>query len=70
MGKTEDVKDTSGAYVSLVKKGDTVKDDSTLTTFSQINTNSDKDGFDPYLNNWCELTMFVKGSEKKTPTSH
>lgn len=63
--KTEDVKDTSGAYVSLVKKGDTVKDDSTLTTFSQINTNSDKDGFDPYLNNWCELTMFVKGSEKE-----
>lgn len=63
--KTEDVKDTSGAYVSLVKKGDTVKNDSTLTTFSQINTNSDKDGFDPYLNNWCELTMFVKGSEKE-----
>lgn len=63
--KTESVKDTSGAYVSLVKKGDTVKDDSTLTTFSQINTNSDKDGFDPYLNNWCELTMFVKGSEKE-----
>ncbi len=63
--KTEGVKDTSGAYVSLVKKGDTVKDDSTLTTFSQINTNSDKDGFDPYLNNWCELTMFVKGSEKE-----
>lgn len=63
--KTEGVKDTSGAYVSLVKKGDTVKNDSTLTTFSQINTNSDKDGFDPYLNNWCELTMFVKGSEKE-----
>lgn len=63
--KTEGVKDTSGAYVSLVKKGDTVKDDSSLTTFSQINTNSDKDGFDPYLNNWCELTMFVKGSEKE-----
>lgn len=66
--KTIDVKETSGAYVYLVKKGDTVKDDSTLTTFSQINTNSDENGFDPYLNNWCELTMLVKGSEKEDVT--
>ena len=66
--KTIDVKETSGAYVSLVKKGDTVKDDSTLTTFSQINTNSDENGFDAYLNDWCELTMLVKGSEKEDVT--
>lgn len=66
--KTIDVKETSGAYVYLVKKGATVKDDSTLTTFSQINTNSDENGFDSYLNNWCELTMLVKGSEKEDVT--
>ena len=66
--KTIDVKETSGAYVYLVKKGDTVKDDSTLTTFSQINTNSDENGFDAYLNDWCELTMLVKGSEKEDVT--
>lgn len=66
--KTIDVKETSGAYVSLVKKGDTVKDDSTLTTFSQINTNSDENGFDSYLKDWCELTILVKGSEKEDVT--
>ncbi len=66
--KTIDVKETSGAYVYLVKKGDTVKDDSALATFSQINTNSAEDGFDPYLNDWCELTTLVKGSEKEDVT--
>lgn len=63
--KTEDVKCTSGAYVSLVKKGESADKDSVLTTFSQINTNSDENGFDPYLNDWCELTTFVKGSDKE-----
>lgn len=63
--KTIDVKETSGAYVYLIKKGEDAKDDSTLVTFSQINTNSEENGFDPYLNDWCELTMFVKGSEKE-----
>ncbi len=62
--KTEDVKSTSGAYVYLVKKVDG-EDDSTLTTFSQINTNSTDGGFDAYLNDWCELTVYVKGSEKQ-----
>lgn len=73
--KTIDVKDTSGAYVYLIKKGTDGKDDTTLTTFSQINTNGDTKspdpflaGFDPYLNNWCELSVYIKGNEKEDTT--
>lgn len=73
--KTIDVKDTSGAYVYLIKKGTDGKDDTTLTTFSQINTNGDTKssdpflaGFDPYLNNWCELSVYIKGNEKENTT--
>ena len=73
--KTIDVKDTSGAYVYLIKKGTDGKDDTTLTTFSQINTNGTTEssdpflaGFDPYLNNWCELSVYIKGNEKEDTT--
>ena len=73
--KTIDVKETSGAYVYLIKKGTDGKDDTTLTTFSQINTNGNTKssdpflaGFDPYLNNWCELSVYIKGNEKEDTT--
>lgn len=58
--KTIDVKSTSGAYVYLI---DTDDEDATLTSFTQINTN-DKDGFDEYLNDWCELTIYIRGNQK------
>lgn len=59
--KTLDVKSTSGAYVYLINRDN---DDATLTSFTQINTNG-KDGFDEYLNDWCELTLYVRGSQKE-----
>lgn len=59
--KTVDVKSTSGAYVYLINTDD---EDATLTSFTQINTN-DEDGFDEYLNDWCELTVYIRGSQKE-----
>lgn len=59
--KTVDVKSTSGAYVYLINADD---EDATLTSFTQINTN-DEDGFDEYFNDWCELTLYIRGSQKE-----
>lgn len=59
--KTVDVKSTSGAYVYLINADD---EDATLSSFTQINTN-DEDGFDEYFNDWCELTLYIRGSQKE-----
>lgn len=58
--KTVDVSSSSGAYVYLVdKSGD---DDAVLTSFTKINT---KD-LDEYLNDWCELSIVVRGAADKS----
>ena len=57
--KTVDISSTSGAYVYLVDKSD--EEDANLTSFTKINT---KDT-DEYLNDWCELTIVVRGANDK-----
>ncbi len=61
--KTVNVKSTSGMYVYLLDKteqGD--KDEETvLTSFTRVNT----DDFDEYLNDWCEITVVIRGDAYK-----
>ncbi|MCM1394322.1 MAG: hypothetical protein NC179_05455, partial [[Eubacterium] siraeum] len=54
--KTVDVSSTSGAYIYLLDKSG--EKDATLVSFEKINT---KD-YDEYYNDWCELTVTVRGS--------
>ncbi|MDE6302191.1 MAG: hypothetical protein K2M36_01200, partial [Clostridia bacterium] len=57
--KTVDVSSTSGAYIYLLDKSG--EEDATLTSFTKINT---KD-YDEYTNDWCEVTMIVRGAADK-----
>ncbi len=57
--KTTDVSATSGAYVYLVDKS--AEEEANLTSFTKINT---KD-YDEYLNDWCEITMVIRGASDK-----
>ncbi|MDE5601538.1 MAG: hypothetical protein K2J16_03475, partial [Clostridia bacterium] len=56
--KTIDVSSASGAYISLINKDD---EDKELTSFTKVNT---KD-YDEYYNDWCEITIVIRGSEDK-----
>jgi len=60
--KTVDVKSTSGAYVYLLNKDD---DDAVLATYSKVNT----EDYDEYQNDWCELTLVVRGKDKDVNVS-
>ncbi|MBR4800766.1 MAG: hypothetical protein IK048_03775 [Clostridia bacterium] len=56
--KTVDVKSTSGIYVYLLAKdSDSEKYSTTLSSFTKINT----EDFDEYANDWCELTLIIRG---------
>jgi len=57
--KTVDVSKSSGAYVYLVDKSK--DEDATLTSFTKINTKE----LDEYHNDWCELTIVVRGAKNK-----
>lgn len=59
--KTQDVKSTSGAYVYVLKKNGADEDDTTLATFSKINTTD----YDKYQNDWCELTVAITGANDR-----
>ncbi|MDE6060720.1 MAG: hypothetical protein K2G31_04550, partial [Clostridia bacterium] len=56
--KTIDVSSASGAYISLINKDD---EDAELTSFTKVNT---KD-YDEYYNDWCEITIVIRGAENK-----
>lgn len=57
--KTVDVNSTSGAYIYLIDKSEKdSKDANALISFTKINT----DDYDEYLNDWCEITMVVRGA--------
>ncbi len=56
--KTQDVNSASGAYVYLINRDD---EDETLTSFTKINTFE----YDEYYNDWCELTVVIRGAEDK-----
>lgn len=60
--KTVDVKSTSGAYVYLLNKDD---DDAVLATYSKVNT----EDYDEYQNDWCELTLVVRGKDEDVNVS-
>lgn len=57
--KTVDVAKTSGAYIYVLNKSD---DDANLTSFTKINTTD----FDEYTNDWCAITIVVRGAEKES----
>ena len=59
--KTVDVKSTSGVYVYLVDD-----EDSTISSFSKINTAD----FSDYTNDWCELTFLIRGSFDEDEDMH
>ncbi len=62
--KTQDIKSTSGAYVYVLQKNGEGEDDTTLATFSKVNTAD----YDEYQNDWCELTVVICGSNKEDTT--
>lgn len=57
--KTVDVSSSSGAYVYLLDKSQ--EKEASLTSFTKINTKE----LDEYLNDWCELTIVVRGANDK-----
>ena len=59
--KTVDVSSSSGAYVYLLDKSKDDDKENSLTSFTKINT---KDT-DEYLNDWCELTIVLRGANDK-----
>lgn len=61
--KTQDVKSTSGAYIYVLQKNED-EDDSTLATFSKVNTAD----YDEYQNDWCEITVAIAGANDKDVT--
>ena len=65
---TQDIQDTSGAYVYLMAKGD--DDEYTAkSSFTQIITQTTDDDDNPVYN-WKELTFVIRGAEKETTLCH
>lgn len=63
--KTVDVKKSSGASISLLKKTDGDKYQSVLSV-TNVNTNE----FDETTNDWCEVTFYLCGNDKEDVTMH